>query len=78
MSVRAYILLHVTDGKSEIVARAIQRKPGVLIADQLEGPPDLMIVVEAAERVELAHLTVQALETVETMIEDMRLLPTHS
>ena len=76
-SVRAYILLHLAKGNPDRVARALRRKPGVLMADPLEGPPDVIVVIEAPERQRLADLTVQALSSVETMIENVRLLPIH-
>jgi hypothetical protein len=78
MSVRAYVLLHLAKGNPALVAQALRRKPGVLMADPLEGPPDVIVVVEAPERQKLANLTVQALSSVETMIENVRLLPIHS
>lgn len=76
-SVRAYVLLRLTKGNPDRVAQALRRKPGVLMADPLEGPPDVIVVVEASERQKLADLTVQALSSVETMIENVRLLPIH-
>ena len=76
-SIRAYILLRLAKGNPDRVARALRRKPGVLMADPLEGPPEVIVVVEAPERQRLADLTVQALSSVETMIENVRLLPIH-
>jgi hypothetical protein len=78
MSIRAYILLCLAKGNPELVAQVLRRKPGVLMADPLEGPPDVIVVVEAPERQKLADLTVQALSSVEAMIENVRLLPIHS
>jgi len=78
MSVRAYVLLHLAKGNPALVAQALRRKPGVLMADPLEGPPDVIVVVEAPERQKLADLTVQVLSSVETMIDNVRLLPIHS
>ena len=75
MSSRAYVLLHIADGNSELVLQALQSMPGVVTVDVLEGPPDVIMVVEASERQKLAELTTQALASVETVIEDMRLLP---
>ncbi len=75
MSVRAYILLCLAKGNPTLVAQVLRQKPGVLMADPLEGPPDVIIVVEAPERQKLADLTVQALSSVETMIENVHLLP---
>ncbi len=51
-------------------------KPGVVKADLLEGPPDVIVVVEASNRQELAELTMQVLASVETMTEHLQLLPT--
>ena len=76
-SVRAYVLLRLAKGNPDRVAQTLRRKPGVLMADPLEGPPDVIVVVEAPERQRLADLTVQALSSVETMIENVRLLPIH-
>jgi hypothetical protein len=38
MGARAYVLLDIANGKSEQVAKALQGKPGVMMADLLEGP----------------------------------------
>ena len=76
MSERVYILLDIVGGKAEQVAKVLQDKPGIVIADLLEGPPDVIMVVEASDRQKLAELTVQALAVVENMTENFRLLPT--
>jgi hypothetical protein len=49
---------------------------GVVVADPLEGPPDVMMVVEASDRQKLAELSIQAFASVEAMVEGMQLLPT--
>jgi len=75
MNARAYVLLDITDGKSNQAVKKLRDKPGVLIADLLEGPPDVILVVEAPERQKLADLTNQALSSVEMVTEDICLLP---
>jgi len=75
MDFRAYLLLHVAEEKSKEVARLLRQKPGVLMADIVEGPPDVIAIIEASERKVLADLTVQALSSVENMLENVRLLP---
>jgi hypothetical protein len=72
---RAYLLLHVVEDKSKEVAQVLRQKPGVLRADIVEGPPDVIAIIEASERKVLADLTVQALSSVENMVENVRLLP---
>jgi hypothetical protein len=75
MSARAYVLLDITNGKSSQAVEDLRDKPGVLIADLLDGPPDVILVVEAPERQKLADLTNRALASVETVTEDICLLP---
>ncbi len=76
MGARAYVLLDVTGSRSGDVAKVLRGRPGVVRADLLEGPPDVIVVVEASNRQELAELTVQLLASVETMTEHLQLLPT--
>lgn len=76
MSARVYLLLNVVNGKSEEVVRNLSGKAGVVAADPLEGPPDVMMVVEASDRRKLAELSIQAFASVEAMVEGMQLLPT--
>jgi len=76
MGARVYILLDVVDGKSEQVAQTLRGKPGVVNVDQLDGPPEVIMVVEAYDRQQLAELTIQALTSVETMTEGLQLLST--
>lgn len=75
VSARAYVLLDIADRKSEPAARALRGKPGVVIVDLLEGPPHVIMVVEAPDRQKLAEVTIQALASGETMTEGLRLLP---
>ena len=75
MSARAYVLLDIIKGKSSQAVKYLRGKPGVLMADLLDGPPDVILVVEAPERQKLADLTNQVLASVEKVTEDICLLP---
>ena len=75
MSPRVYVLLDIEDSKSEQVAQTLQGKSGVMIVDTLEGPPDVIMVIETSEQGKLVELTMKALESVESMTEDVHLLP---
>jgi hypothetical protein len=75
MGVRAYVLLDVAKGKSQDVARALRGKRGVVMVDVVEGPPDVVAVLEASERLILADLVTQASEAVESLINRVYLLP---
>jgi hypothetical protein len=76
MSDRAYILLDIVEGKAEQATEVLQESPGVVMADALECPPDVIVVMEAPKRQQLAKLIIQALASVEIMTEHVCLLPT--
>jgi hypothetical protein len=75
MKARVYLLLQVVNGQYEPVSRSLRHKPGVTIVDIVEGPADVIAIIEASNRQQLAELTIQALASVETMTEDLQLLP---
>ena len=76
MSAKVYVLLRVKEGKSEQVVQTLRSKAGVQLLDVLEGPPDIIMMIQARERRRLAELTVKALASVENITEDLQLLPT--
>jgi len=76
VNTKVYVLLRVKEGKSEQAVQALRSKAGVRLLDVLEGPPDVIMVIQARERRRLAELTVEALASVEDIIEDLQLLPT--
>jgi len=75
MNDRVYVLLDIVDGKAEQAAEVLRQRIGVIMADTLESPPDVIAVMEAPERQQLAKLAIQALASVETMTEHVCLLP---
>jgi len=75
MSARAYVLLDAVEGKAHEVAQTLRNKPGVNMVDMLEGPPGLIVVMQARTRQRLAELTNKALASVETMTDNWQLLP---
>jgi len=76
MSARVYALLDIMESKSEQVVRALQGKAGVKMVDALEGLPNIIMMVQARDRQQLAELTIQALASAETVTEGVQLLPT--
>ena len=76
MNAKVYVLLRVKEGKSEQAVHTLRSKAGVRLADVLEGPPDVIMMVQARERHHLADLTVEALASIEDITEDLQLLPT--
>jgi hypothetical protein len=72
---RVYVLVTVAQGFTAEVASVLRSKPGVVAADVVEGEPSVIMVVEARHRLELAHLTIQALAAVEIATVGLRLMP---
>jgi hypothetical protein len=42
MTDKVYILVNVANGKAEQVAEILRGKTGIIMADVLEGPPDVI------------------------------------
>ncbi|MDO8577698.1 MAG: hypothetical protein Q7R50_00760 [Dehalococcoidales bacterium] len=47
----------------------------MLAVDKVEGPPDIVVIIESPSRIKLAAAVVKALSTVEVMIDGVDLLP---
>ena len=73
---RAYVLLFIVKGKSEQAVRVLWDMPGVAIVDCLEGNPNLLVILEAPDRLALAELLMPVLAAVDSITEDLRLLVT--
>lgn len=74
MNDKVYILLDIVDGNTERVVQVMRETPGVVMVEELEGPPDVILAMEASERQQLAKVTIQALAPVGTMAERIQLL----
>lgn len=72
MCIRAYLVLQTVGKKSQQVVSELSSKPGVVMVDLLEGSPDLIIVLEAAQRQDLGAYIMKALDSVESITEDLR------
>jgi hypothetical protein len=75
MSPRVYVLLDIIAGKSGRVTQTLRSKPGVILADELEDQSRVIMVVQAADQQELAELTIQVLDSVESRTDGLQLLP---
>jgi hypothetical protein len=76
MSAKVYMLLNVSNGNSIQVLETLKCQKGVIAADMLEGPPDIVLVIAAPDRQKLADRAIRAIASVEDVIENIRLLPT--
>lgn len=76
MSARAYVLLDIAVGNSEDAVKMLRSWPGVVFADQLEGNPDVIAMVQAPTRQGLAEAIMPVIGCIDAITEDLRLLVT--
>lgn len=75
MNARVYVLLDVVQEELGEVARTLRGRPGVAMLDVVEGPPDIIMVIEARGQRRLADLTIKAISSIESMTKELQLLP---
>ena len=78
MNARAYLLLEITDGSSEHAVKILRSRVGVVLADRLEGNPNIIVMVEAPDRKRLAEVIMQAIGCIDSITEDLHLLVTQT
>ncbi len=64
MDVAAYILIQTELGEAAAVARAAAEVPGVVTAEDVTGPYDVIVKAEAANVDELGKLVVSRIQAV--------------
>lgn len=62
MAVQAYILIQTEVGKAASVATEVRQIPGVLAADDVTGPYDVVVQVEAPTIDDLGRLVVSRVQ----------------
>jgi len=75
VTARVYLLFDLVNAEGAQVARKLQEQAGVVAVDVLEGPPDIVIVAEAAGRQELADYVMKILGLLDGVIDNVRVLP---
>jgi hypothetical protein len=73
MSAKAYMLLDILEDKSAQALQVLQTIKGV-VADTLEGHPNIMVIIEAADRQKLVELMMPVLDSVDCIAKDVHLL----
>jgi hypothetical protein len=76
MSVRAYMLLDIVDRSCENTVQMLRSRREVILADRLEGYPNIIAVVEAIDRQSLAEAIIPVLDCLEGITEDLHLMVT--
>lgn len=75
MSPKVYVLIDNIAGESGWVTQTLRTSLGVILADELEEQSRIIMVVQADDREKLAMLTIQAIHSVESVTDDIQLLP---
>lgn len=65
VSVRAYVLIQTEVGKAASVATKVAEIPGVLLADDVTGPYDVIVQAEADSVDELGKMVVSRVQLIE-------------
>ena len=76
MSARAYMLLDIVDRNCEYAVQMLRSRAEVILADRLEGYPNVIAMVEAADRQSLAEAIMPVLGCIDGITENLRLLVT--
>lgn len=74
MSARVYMMLDILEGKSASAMQILKNITGVVMADALEGHPNILVVIEAADRQRLVELIMPVLDSIERITKDIHLL----
>ncbi len=67
MTVTAYVLIQTEVGKAVAVAEQARKITGVLSADDVTGPYDVIVKTEAASLDELGKMVVSQIQSVEVI-----------
>ena len=76
MSVRVYMLLDIVDRSCEYAVQMLRSQAEVILADRLEGYPNIIAMVEAADRQSLAAAVMPVLDCINGITEGLHLLVT--
>lgn len=61
---KAYVLIQVQTGKAEAVADALKGRPGIVAADLVAGPHDVIAVLQGSDADAIARIVVNEIQAV--------------
>jgi len=70
------MLLDIVDRSCEYAVQMLRSRAEVILADRLEGYPNIIAMVEASDRQSLAEAIIPVLECIDGITEGLRLLVT--
>jgi hypothetical protein len=76
MSARAYMLLDIVDKNCEDAVEMLRSRTEVILVDHLEGYPNIIAMIEGANKKGLVEAVMPVLENLNGITENMQLLVT--
>jgi hypothetical protein len=76
MTARAYMLLDIVDRNCEEAVQRLRNRSEIILADWLEGYPNIIAMVEAEDRQSLAEEIMPVLGCIDGITEHLHLLMT--
>jgi DNA-binding Lrp family transcriptional regulator len=61
---KAYVLIQVHTGKAEAVASALTGRPGIISADLVAGPHDVIAVLQGSDADSIARIVINEIQAV--------------
>jgi len=75
MFAKIYILFDLVHANKAQVVKTLKGKSGVSMVEALEGPPDVIMVIDASHRQRAAEYFMNILDSIGGMIENLRMIP---
>jgi len=61
---KAYVLIQVHSGKAGEVVSALRGKPGILAADPVAGPHDIIAVLQGSDADSIARIVINEIQAI--------------
>ena len=74
MASRIYVLLDILENQAAATIQNLKNTQGVVAIDPLEGHPNYFLIIEAPDRQKLVESMMPALNLLERVTKDLRLL----
>ncbi|MDD5313169.1 MAG: Lrp/AsnC ligand binding domain-containing protein [Dehalococcoidia bacterium] len=62
---KAYVLIQTETGKADAVVKTLRGKPGILSADVVTGPHDVILIIQGVDTDAIAKIVVNQVQAVQ-------------
>jgi DNA-binding Lrp family transcriptional regulator len=71
MPKKAYVLIETETSKADAVAKVLQSKPGVVAADVVTGPYDVIAILQGKDADDVARMVIHEIQVVKGVSHTM-------